>query len=88
MLSSLRSTLNEGTLSQRVLILGGLFFLISLLVDIISVDLFAAPDRPGTTLTRRSVDSYALVGLESLIFGLVVHYLEAKTRFLSFESSE
>lgn len=88
MFDSLRSVLNNGPASRRILILGGIFFAISLSVDVISVDVFSSPGRPGTTLTRRSIESYALIGTESLLFGLLIHYLEAKTSFLSFEPSE
>ncbi len=88
MLDALRSILHTGTTSQRILILGCIFFVVSLVVDVIAVDVFANPNRPGTTLTRRSLTSYASMGFESLLFGALVHLLEAKTRFLSFEPSE
>lgn len=88
MLSSFRSALATGTASKRILLLAGGFFLLSLLVDLLTIDVLIHPGRPGTTLSRRSMEAYAWTGTESLLFGVLIHYLEKKTDLLSFEASE
>ncbi len=88
MLESFRSTLATASVTKRVFLLGGAYFLIALLVDVVAVDLFAASGRSGTVLTRRSLQSYAVEGMEAILFGTLIHVLEAKTSFLSFEKSE
>lgn len=88
MFDSIRSLLAEAPAPKRILMLGGAFFVISLLVDVLSVDVLTHPGRPGTTLTRRSLQSWAGSVAESLLFGTLIHLLEAKTNFLSFEPEE
>lgn len=88
MLESLRSTLANASATKRIFLLGGTYFLVALLVDVIAVDVFTDPGRPGTTLTRRSLQSYAVEGMEAILFGTLIHVLEAKTSFLSFDESE
>ena len=87
MLDSFRSTLANASPTKRILLLGGAYFLIALLVDVIAVDLFTDPGRPGTTLTRRSFEVYLADGVEALLFGTLIHFIEAKTSFLSFDES-
>lgn len=88
MLESFRSTLATASVSKRIFLLGGTYFLIALLVDVVAVDLFTASGRSGTVLTRRSLQSYAVEGVEAILFGTLIHFLEAKTSFLTFEKSE
>jgi hypothetical protein len=87
MLDSFRSTLAGASPTKRIFLLGGVYFLIALLVDVIAVDLFTHPGRPGTTLTRRSLQSYVGDGVEALLFGTLIHFIEAKTSLLSFDES-
>lgn len=88
MLESFRSTLAKASPTKRILLVGGIYFVIALLVDIVAVDVLSDPGRPGTTITRRTLEAFVGEGMEALLFGTLIHFLEAKTSFFSFDDSK
>lgn len=88
MLGSFRTALANGAAAKRILLLGGTFFLIFLFVDALVVNVLAPSARGGMVLMRRSLGSYLWLGIQSLAVGVGTHYVEEKTAWLSFESSE